>query len=91
MASREEAGGGAPKLSSSVKLVLLGEAAVGKVGSSRSLARFLDCCCMRRRSERASVPQTGPGKDKGEANMTDILSRHVMEGAFPVDALGLVS
>lgn len=31
MASREEAGG-APKLSSSVKLVLLGEAAVGKVG-----------------------------------------------------------
>lgn len=34
MASREEVGGGggAPKLSSSVKLVLLGEAAVGKVG-----------------------------------------------------------
>lgn len=47
MASREETGGsgGTPKLSSSVKLVLLGEAAVGKVGSPHSLATLIVAAC----------------------------------------------
>lgn len=67
MASREEAGGsgGAPKLSSSVKLVLLGEAAVGKVGSPHSLATLVVAACAEHPNMLGTRPPDEPGKIKG--------------------------
>lgn len=94
MASREEVGGGggAPKLSSSVKLVLLGEAAVGKVGFS-PLATLIvavgegPCTrCFGREPLRVSL-----GEIRGQQIWR--ISCHVTSwraGVFPVDALGLV-
>lgn len=68
MASREEAGGngGTPKLSSSVKLVLLGEAAVGKVGSPYSLATLIVAACAEHPNMLRNPSPRRAGKDKGE-------------------------